>query len=166
MKFQNLIHIGAGNIESNKGTLIDLKTAKEENLISGKLQFDETMALYSKIRPYLKKIVKCDFRGLCSADIYPLTPFEENITKEFLYYLLSSNHFTNYAIEGSQRAGMPKVNRKTPLCISPPMGPSIPGTELKSPQNPGMPLSGGALRIFRRIFSPEKKDRRTPLEEI
>ena len=29
-----------------------------------------------------------------------------------MYYLLSSNHFTEYAIIGSQRAGMPKVNRK------------------------------------------------------
>jgi type I restriction enzyme S subunit len=36
-EFQNLIHIGAGNIESQKGTLIDLKTAKEEKLISGKI---------------------------------------------------------------------------------------------------------------------------------
>ena len=29
-----------------------------------------------------------------------------------MFHLLSSYHFTEYAIEGSQRAGMPKVNRK------------------------------------------------------
>ncbi len=111
-KYQDLIHIGAGNIEAEKGTLIDLKTAKEENLISGKFPFDETMVLYSKIRPYLMKIVKCEFVGLCSADIYPLVPFIDKITQSFFYYLLYSNHFTEYAIKGSQRAGMPKVNRK------------------------------------------------------
>jgi type I restriction enzyme S subunit len=110
-EFQNLIHIGAGNIESKKGTLVDLKTAKEENLISGKFLFDETMVLYSKIRPYLVKVVKCDFNGLCSADIYPLVPFKNIMIKEFLYYLLTSQNFTEYAIKGSQRAGMPKVNR-------------------------------------------------------
>jgi type I restriction enzyme S subunit len=110
-EFQNLIHIGAGNIESKKGTLVDLKTAKEENLISGKFLFDETMVLYSKIRPYLVKVVKCDFNGLCSADIYPLVPFKNIMIKEFLYYLLISQNFTEYAIKGSQRAGMPKVNR-------------------------------------------------------
>lgn len=111
-EFQNLVHIGAGNIESQKGTLIDLKTAKEENLISGKFLFDESMILYSKIRPYLMKVVKCDFQGLCSADIYPLFPFDNKIKKDFLYHLLLSKNFTEYAILGSQRAGMPKVNRE------------------------------------------------------
>ena len=111
-EFQNLIHIGAGNIESQKGTLKDLKTAKEENLISGKFLFDESMILYSKIRPYLMKVVNCEFEGLCSADIYPLLPFKGKITKTFLYHLLLTKDFTNYAILGSQRAGMPKVNRE------------------------------------------------------
>jgi type I restriction enzyme S subunit len=111
-QYQEVIHIGAGNIVSEKGTLVDLQTAKEENLISGKFLFDESMVLYSKIRPYLKKIVKCNFKGLCSADIYPLVPFKEKMTQSFLYHLLSSYYFTEYAIEGSQRAGMPKVNRK------------------------------------------------------
>ena len=111
-EFQDLIHIGAGNIESQKGTLLDLKTAKEENLISGKFLFDESMVLYSKIRPYLMKVVNCDFEGLCSADIYPLQPFKGKISKDFLYHLLLTKDFTEYAILGSQRAGMPKVNRE------------------------------------------------------
>ncbi|AYQ56452.1 restriction endonuclease subunit S [Bathymodiolus thermophilus thioautotrophic gill symbiont] len=112
LKYQDFIHIGAGNIVSEKGMLIDLKTAKEEALISGKFLFDDSMVLYSKIRPYLMKIVKCEFKGLCSADIYPLTPIKGKLVQSFLYYLLLSSHFTKYAIEGSQRAGMPKVNRK------------------------------------------------------
>ncbi|MEB2785564.1 restriction endonuclease subunit S [Algoriphagus persicinus] len=111
-EFQNLIHIGAGNIESQTGILSDLKTAKEENLISGKFLFDESMVLYSKIRPYLMKVVNCDFEGLCSADIYPLKPFEKLISKNYLYHLLLTKEFTDYAILGSQRAGMPKVNRE------------------------------------------------------
>jgi type I restriction enzyme, S subunit len=109
--YLNLIHIGGGNIESKTGNLVDLKTAKEEELISGKFVFDETMVLYSKIRPYLIKVVKCKFKGLCSADIYPLVPFETVLIRDFLYYLLITDRFTEYAIQGSQRAGMPKVNR-------------------------------------------------------
>lgn len=111
-EFQDLIHIGAGNIESRTGSLINLKTAKEENLISGKFLFDETMVLYSKIRPYLMKVVKCDFSGLCSADIYPLVPIKSEMIRNFLYYMLLTQKFTEYAIQGSQRAGMPKVNRE------------------------------------------------------
>lgn len=111
-KFQDFLHIGAGNMVSNNGELLDLKTAKEENLISGKFIFDENTVLYSKIRPYLKKVSQPSFVGLCSADVYPLVSIKNKVTKDFLFFLLLSNDFTNYAIAGSDRAGMPKVNRE------------------------------------------------------
>jgi len=110
-EFIDLIHIGAGNIESKTGALAELKTAREEGLISGKYCFDESMVLYSKIRPYLMKVARPDFDGLCSADMYPLAPTANEITRDFLYYLLLSGPFTDYAVQGSARAGMPKVNR-------------------------------------------------------
>lgn len=111
-KFKEFLHIGAGNIISNTGELCDLRTAKEENLISGKFIFDGDTVLYSKIRPYLKKVAKPNFIGLCSADVYPLVCVDGKLTKDFLFYLLLSSDFTNYAISGSERAGMPKVNRE------------------------------------------------------
>lgn len=90
-QFLDLIHIGAGNIESMSGALIELKTAKDEGLISGKFLFDESMVLYSKIRPYLMKAARPDFHGLCSADIYPLKPLPGLVTRDFLFHLLLSN---------------------------------------------------------------------------
>ena len=111
-KYAHMLHIGAGNIESKSGKIHSLLTAKEEGLISGKFVFSEDMVLYSKIRPYLMKVVKPDFEGLCSADIYPLVAKPELLDRNYLYYLLLSNRFTEYAIEGSARAGMPKVNRE------------------------------------------------------
>jgi restriction endonuclease S subunit len=110
--FLDLPHIGAGNIVSVKGNLTDVQTAREEGLISGKFLFDSSMVLYSKIRPYLVKVCRPDFSGICSADIYPLSPIDGEITRDFLYYLLVSKRFTDYAIAGSARAGMPKVNRE------------------------------------------------------
>ena len=110
-EFLDLTHIGAGNIESMTGALVDLKTSREEGLISGKFLFDESMVLYSKIRPYLMKVARPDFDGLCSADMYPLSPIKNVITRDYLFHLLLSKHFTDYAIQGSARAGMPKVNR-------------------------------------------------------
>ena len=68
--------------------------------------------LYSKIRPYLMKVVRPAFSGLCSADIYPLVPKAGGIDRDYLYYLLLTSTFTEYAIRGSTRAGMPKVNRE------------------------------------------------------
>jgi len=70
------------------------------------------MVLYSKIRPYLMKVARPDFSGLCSADMYPLAPLPNQITRDYLFHLLLSKHFTEYAIQGSARAGMPKVNRE------------------------------------------------------
>ncbi|GCL35358.1 restriction modification system DNA specificity domain protein [Sphaerospermopsis reniformis] len=110
-EFIDLPHIGAGNMISMTGELIEVKTARQEQLISGKFLFDETMVLYSKIRPYLMKACRPDFSGLCSADVYPLLPNNEELNRDFLFYILMSRDFTNYAISGSDRAGMPKVNR-------------------------------------------------------
>jgi type I restriction enzyme S subunit len=112
VQYLDLPHVGAGNIESKTSALVDVKTAREENLISGKFLFDESMVLYSKIRPYLMKVVRPDFNGLCSADIYPLAPKAGVITRDYLYYLLLAPAFTEYAIKGSARAGIPKVNRE------------------------------------------------------
>jgi type I restriction enzyme S subunit len=111
-EFLDLTHVGAGNIESKTGVFVDLKTAREEGLISGKFLFDKSMVLYSKIRPYLMKVARPDFSGLCSADMYPLAPLPNVVTRDYLFHLLLSKQFTDYAIQGSARAGMPKVNRE------------------------------------------------------
>lgn len=110
-EYLDLPHVGAGNMVSGSGELVDVKTAREEGLISGKFPFDSTMVLYSKIRPYLMKVCRPDFSGLCSADVYPLVPIDGLLDKDYLFYLLLSQDFTEYAVSGSGRAGMPKVNR-------------------------------------------------------
>jgi type I restriction enzyme S subunit len=110
--FIDLPHVGGANIETKTGVLIDLKTAREEGLKSGKFVFDQSTVLYSKIRPYLMKVARPDFRGLCSADIYPLVPKQGVLDRGYLFHLLLSPSFTAYAIKGSARAGMPKVNRE------------------------------------------------------
>ena len=111
-RYLDLPHVGGGNMISKTGELINVKTARDEGLISGKYLFDDRMVLYSKIRPYLEKVCRPDFQGLCSADVYPLLPEHRTLNRNYLYYVLSSRPFTIYAIKGSDRAGMPKVNRE------------------------------------------------------
>ena len=111
-QFQSMLHVGGANIESRTGSLVDLKTAAEEGLKSGKFVFDSSVVLYNKIRPYLVKVARPDFSGLCSADMYPLTPKAGLASRDFIYYVLMSRRFTAYAVAGSNRAGMPKVNRE------------------------------------------------------
>jgi type I restriction enzyme, S subunit len=111
-EFRAMVHVGGANIESKTGRLIHLKTAAQENLKSGKFVFGGAVVLYNKIRPYLMKVARPDFSGLCSADMYPLTLKSTKTTRDFIYYILMSRRFTDYAIAGSNRAGMPKVNRE------------------------------------------------------
>lgn len=110
-EFSDLVHVGGGNMVTQSNELVDLKTAKEEGLISGKFLFSRDTVLYSKIRPYLMKVSRPDFSGLCSADVYPLRPKQGALDRDFLFFMLLSKRFTHYAIQGSDRAGMPKVNR-------------------------------------------------------
>lgn len=105
------LHVGGANIESKTGRLIALQTARQEGLKSGKFPFQEGMVLYSKIRPNLMKVARPDFDGLCSADMYPLAPVAGRVCRDYLYHLLLTERFTRFALLGSERAGMPKVNR-------------------------------------------------------
>lgn len=110
-RYIDLPHIGAGNISSGSGEIADVMTAREEKLISAKYLFDDRDVLYSKIRPYLRKVARPDFAGMCSADMYPLRP-SHALDRGFLFHTLLSTKFTAYAEAGSARAGMPKVNRE------------------------------------------------------
>jgi len=123
-QYQDLLHIGPDRIEKATGRLFPAKTAKEDTLISGKFLFDERYVLYSKIRPLLRKVALPNFSALCSADIYPVRPNTEVMTKEFLWYVLLSDSFLNYTQTLSSRANIPKINRKefsAYLCYLPPL---------------------------------------------
>lgn len=106
----DLPHVGAGNMITGSDELIDIQTAREEKLKSGKFPFSDNVILYSKIRPYLRKVARPEFSGLCSADVYPLS-CDDSLDRNYLFHLLLGGDFTEYAIAGSARAGMPKVNQ-------------------------------------------------------
>ncbi|EJC9821312.1 restriction endonuclease subunit S [Pseudomonas aeruginosa] len=108
----DLPHVGGENIEAGTGKLLNLRTAKEDGVISGKYAFDEHDILYSKIRPALNKVAAPDISGVCSADVYPIRPCCEMLRREFLVYLLRSESFVKYATKHSGRGKIPKINRE------------------------------------------------------
>lgn len=110
-EFKKLPHIYGKSIESGTGKLLEYNTIEEDKVTSGKYLFRAGDVLYSKLRPYLKKVVYVDFNGLCSADMYPLEVDRTKINPHWLVILLLSEDFTNYAIQQSSRARMPKLNR-------------------------------------------------------
>lgn len=106
-----LPHVNGANIESESGRLLAVRTAKEDGMTSPKFLFKKGDVLYSKLRPNLRKVAIAPFDGLCSADMYPLTPVTDLVTPEYLCFLLLSDKFTEFAVEHSARARMPKLNR-------------------------------------------------------
>jgi type I restriction enzyme S subunit len=108
--FDDLLHVGGENIESDTGRLIDLKSVRESHLRSGKFSFTTKHILYSKIRPYLNKVAYPKFDGLCSADIYPLLPRKKRILPLFLISLLRTRSFLAFAHIHSERLRMAKLN--------------------------------------------------------
>ncbi|MDA1542432.1 restriction endonuclease subunit S [Bacillus cereus group sp. LD113LC] len=122
--YRNYPHIGIDNIEKNTGRLIRYKSVEEENLASNKYLFTEEHIIYSKIRPYLNKVAIPDFKGLCSADAYPILVNTEHTNRYFFAYILKSKYFLEYVEKLSNRTSIPKVNKKQLegfSCIAPPI---------------------------------------------
>ncbi len=91
--------------------LVNVKSASEKGVMSGNYVFDKSDILYSKIRPALNKVAAPDFKGICSADIYPVRPSTGFLIRHYLLYLLRSDTFLAYAIRHSERGKIPKINR-------------------------------------------------------
>ncbi len=110
-EFSALPLVGPNHIESITGLFLGAETAREQAAISGKYLFEPRAVIYSKIRPELRKAMLADFRGLCSADMYPLVSGPK-IVPEYLLDLVLSDAFSAFAISCSMRTGMPKMNRE------------------------------------------------------
>ncbi|MDE1265978.1 restriction endonuclease subunit S [Vibrio aestuarianus] len=108
--YSSMTHIGPENVVSNTGQITNLKSCSDLGLISGKYEFDENSIVYSKIRPNLNKVCRPDFKGVCSADMYPIWS-EDNLDINYLYHYMLGPYFNRIAIAMSMRTGMPKINR-------------------------------------------------------
>ena len=95
-----------------RGRLIARASAKAQRAISGKYRFEAGSVVYSKIRPELRKAWLATFDGLCSADMYPLSP-APGLLGGYLASVILGQRFSRYAASVSGRSsGMPKVNRR------------------------------------------------------
>lgn len=108
--YSSMILIAPNHIESISGRILKKVSASEQHAISGKYLVDDGDVIYSKIRPYLKKVTIAEENCLCSADMYPMKGLE-NLDTKFLFHVLLSDDFTNYANNSSGRTGIPKINR-------------------------------------------------------
>ncbi|MDX2821346.1 restriction endonuclease subunit S [Streptomyces ipomoeae] len=120
LDYPDLPHIAPNHIESDTGRLLPFSTVAEDGVKSPKHLFAEGHILYSKIRPYLAKVVTAKFDGLCSADMYPIAT---EIDPGFLALWLRSPAFTGFAAKHQGRSVLPKINKealaKLPVPVPP-----------------------------------------------
>ena len=110
-------------IESNTGRIIEKVYEDVENALSVQ-SFDEGNVLFSKLRPYLNKVVIPDEPGMATTELVPLRPEPSKLHKVFLSHMLRGNQFVNYANDiagGTKMPRMPLTELRNFDCILPPM---------------------------------------------
>ncbi|MED4942723.1 restriction endonuclease subunit S [Heyndrickxia coagulans] len=108
-QYLELPHIAPDNIEKGTGQLLEYQTIEESKVKSPKHYFKKGQILYSKIRPYLSKVIIAEFEGLCSADMYPI---ETDLDAKYLFWYMLSPFFVEKASTAGSRSVLPKINKK------------------------------------------------------
>lgn len=111
-------------IESYSGRLLDRVIEKADAIGNSTHPFDDSMVLYSKLRPYLNKVFVPDIYGYATTELVALKPNPSELNKYFLFNLLRGDCFVNFANKSSSGAQMPRMQMKVLRefqCILPPM---------------------------------------------
>ena len=96
------------DIEKDTGTVLKKVTKDQRNSVSTKHKFHSGQVLYSKLRPYLNKVVLSDADGYCTSEILPLE-FKKCVLPEYARYYLMSSTFIAYANHCSYGVKMPRL---------------------------------------------------------
>ena len=96
------------DIEKDTGKVLVRVKKRDRNAASTKHQFHAGQVLYSKLRPYLNKVVLADQDGFCTSEILPLE-FECIVVPEYARYYLMSPAFLRYANHCSYGVKMPRL---------------------------------------------------------
>ena len=109
------------DIQKETGIIL-VKTFASERKISGdKVKFHKGQILYSKLRPYLKKILVAPDDGICTPELIPFNTYV--IDAEYISYVLKSPH-VDYVINAvTYGVKMPRVGTDTMVNLLIPLPP-------------------------------------------
>lgn len=111
-------------IEEQTGKIIHKNVVNKSEVGSSTTTFNSEMVLYSKLRPYLNKVVVPDDEGYATTELVTLKPNKTYLNKYFLATLLRCNDFVKYAVNLSGGARMPRMpmnELRNFQCIIPPL---------------------------------------------
>ena len=98
------------DIEKDSGRLLQRKRMSETDAKSDKHKFSTGNILYSKLRPYLNKVLIADMNGYCTSEI--LVFDFGKIYAEYALAYLRSPFFVEYAMSDAYGVKMPRLGSK------------------------------------------------------
>ena len=104
------------------GRLLNIKTVGERKAIGDKTVFNRGDILYSKLRPYLLKILVAPEGGICTPEIIPFICYG-NICKDYIVSFLKSPYVDDYINSATFGVKMPRVSTETMTSLLVPLPP-------------------------------------------
>lgn len=102
-------HLNLDQIESQSGRILSKQRASASSAGNSTFTFDEGNVLYSKLRPYLNKVVRPDEPGIGTTELVPLRPVRGVLEPDFLKFYLRSDRFLGFANSVVAGAKMPRM---------------------------------------------------------
>ena len=99
------------DIVAHAGHITRRVSAIERPSFSNKYSFEEGSVLYSKLRPYLNKVVVAEECGCCTTEIIPIRLFSGS-SPYFLQQLMMSSFFVSEINKNSYGVKMPRADTK------------------------------------------------------
>ena len=110
-------------VEAQTGKILEKNMLDKDEIGNSTTSFSPDNVLYSKLRPYLNKVVLPDTCGYCTTELLPLLPQRDILNREYLCYLLRSKSFVDYINTKVAGAKMPRVTmddfRNFPIPLPP-----------------------------------------------
>ena len=104
-------YVGLENIKSD-GTFSGVGGVDAGELGRAKFRFGPSHLLYGKLRPYLSKIARPNFSGICSTDIVPIRVGPE-LERDYLFHLLRLPVMVERATSLSVGVNLPRLSPST-----------------------------------------------------
>jgi type I restriction enzyme S subunit len=99
------------DIEKDSSKLLSKVRFQERNSLSTKSKFEIGDVLYSKLRPYLDKVIVADEPGVCTTEILPLKTYAR-LNPFFLMFSLKRPDFLSYVNSVTKGMKMPRLGTK------------------------------------------------------
>lgn len=109
------------DIEKNTGKILAKTFASERKISGDKVIFHKGQVLYSKLRPYLKKILVAPNAGICTPELVPFNTY--GIDAEYISYVLKSPHVDYVINTVTYGVKMPRVGTDTMVNLLIPLPP-------------------------------------------